>query len=217
MPERQEPNSSSLPRDRILAAATQVFAERGFSGAGVDEIARRAGINKAMLYYHVGDKAALYAEVVLAFIGLVEAEIGRRMASETSPTARLRALHETFLNLALTHPDYPQIMMREIAAGGANLPAAAFQRMAKVLGVTHRLVSEGLASGEFRSVDPIVAHLLIVGGAIFLANALRLRDRLGAAGAVLPAEIPTPSAIADRVTDILLNGIAARPAAGGTL
>jgi TetR/AcrR family transcriptional regulator len=217
MPQAHDPTHPPQPRDRILAAAAEVFAERGYAGAGVDEIARRAGVNKAMLYYHVGDKAVLYSEVVLTFIGLVEVEVGRRMASETSPTGRLRALQETFLTLALTHPSYPQIMMREIASGGANLPEAALRRMAQVLGNTHRIVSDGLASGEFRPVDPIVAHLLIVGGAVFMANALRLRDRLSAAGAELPADIPAPSTIADRVTDILLYGIAARPAAGGSL
>ena len=50
-------------RDRILDAATEVFAEKGFGETRVDEIAARAGVNKAMLYYHVGGEEALYAAV----------------------------------------------------------------------------------------------------------------------------------------------------------
>ncbi|HSN67988.1 MAG TPA: helix-turn-helix domain-containing protein, partial [Thermoanaerobaculia bacterium] len=45
---------STIPRDQILTAAAAVFAEVGYAGARVDEIAERAGVNKAMLYYHVG-------------------------------------------------------------------------------------------------------------------------------------------------------------------
>ena len=41
---------------RILDAAANVFSEVGFAGARVDEIAKRAGINKAMIYYRIGDK-----------------------------------------------------------------------------------------------------------------------------------------------------------------
>ena len=63
------------PRSRILAAAAEVFAEKGFDGAGVDEIARRAGVNKAMLYYHVGDKAALYGAVTIEFLEIMRARV----------------------------------------------------------------------------------------------------------------------------------------------
>jgi AcrR family transcriptional regulator len=45
--------------DRILAAAALEFAERGFAGARVDRIARRANVNKAMLYYHFMSKDRL--------------------------------------------------------------------------------------------------------------------------------------------------------------
>ncbi len=51
-------------RAAILRAATQEFAERGFAAAGVDRIARRARVNKALLYYYFGSKVALYREVV---------------------------------------------------------------------------------------------------------------------------------------------------------
>ncbi len=46
----------------ILDTAVQIFAEVGFAGA-LDEIARRAHVNKAAIYYHVGSKEALYAQV----------------------------------------------------------------------------------------------------------------------------------------------------------
>jgi AcrR family transcriptional regulator len=53
------------PKARILAAAAEVFAQIGFAGARVDDIAARAGVNKAMLYYHVGDKERLYTAVLV--------------------------------------------------------------------------------------------------------------------------------------------------------
>jgi len=51
-------------RNRILAAALAEFAARGFSGARVDAIAKRAAINKRMLYHYFGDKAQLFRAVL---------------------------------------------------------------------------------------------------------------------------------------------------------
>jgi AcrR family transcriptional regulator len=51
-------------RERILAAALKEYAARGFSGARVDAIARRAAINKRMLYHYFGDKESLFREIV---------------------------------------------------------------------------------------------------------------------------------------------------------
>src|SRR2546426_1642747 len=51
-------------QERILQAAFKEFAGKGFAGARVDGIARRAGINKRMLYHYFGDKEALFREVL---------------------------------------------------------------------------------------------------------------------------------------------------------
>src|SRR5437016_13458840 len=51
-------------QERILKAAFKEFAGKGFAGARVDSIARRAGINKRMLYHYFGDKEALFREVL---------------------------------------------------------------------------------------------------------------------------------------------------------
>ncbi|MGB0629225.1 MAG: TetR family transcriptional regulator [Alphaproteobacteria bacterium] len=60
-PVRRNPDAS---RERILAAATDVFAAQGLDGARVDEIADRAGLNKRMLYYYFGNKDDLFAAVL---------------------------------------------------------------------------------------------------------------------------------------------------------
>src|SRR5438876_6066224 len=51
-------------QDRILKAAFREFAAKGFAGARVDGIARRAAVNKRMLYHYFGDKAGLFREVL---------------------------------------------------------------------------------------------------------------------------------------------------------
>jgi AcrR family transcriptional regulator len=70
MPHRKDKSSSGASRDpertqrRILAAALHEFSARGFAGARVDAIARRAGSNKRMLYHYFGDKAGLFRAVL---------------------------------------------------------------------------------------------------------------------------------------------------------
>ena len=62
-------------RAALFRAAALEFAERGYDAAGTDRIATRARVNKAMLYYHFGSKAELYAEVVRDMVGAVGARV----------------------------------------------------------------------------------------------------------------------------------------------
>src|SRR5215470_13692129 len=55
---------SHVSRERILEAATELFASRGYAGAGVDQLAQRSGIAKTAIYYHFGNKEGLLAAVL---------------------------------------------------------------------------------------------------------------------------------------------------------
>jgi TetR/AcrR family transcriptional regulator len=63
------PRNPSRSRERILSAALKEFAAKGFAGARVDVIARRANINKRMLYHYFGDKEELFKAVLRRKIG----------------------------------------------------------------------------------------------------------------------------------------------------
>ncbi|HTR43008.1 MAG TPA: TetR/AcrR family transcriptional regulator [Pseudomonadales bacterium] len=58
------PRNPERSRERILSAALKEFSTKGFAGARVDAIARRANINKRMLYHYFGDKEGLFKAVL---------------------------------------------------------------------------------------------------------------------------------------------------------
>jgi AcrR family transcriptional regulator len=198
------------PRDRILTAAAALFAEKGFDGAGVDEIARRANVNKAMLYYHVGDKTKLYGAVLLEAIERAHAGVGRVIENEDDPRRQIAGIQRVFLSLYREAPELAPLIMREIADGGAHLPNEALTRMAAVMEMTRRVVVEGHRRGALRAVNPILTHLLVVGSAMFIVNAQRLRARM-ARVIDIPPDVPADlSTFGADLSDIILNGVAAR-------
>jgi AcrR family transcriptional regulator len=203
----KEPDS----RERILAAAAETFAERGFDGAGVDEIARRAGVNKAMLYYHVGDKRELFGAVVRTFVSAVRTEVQGALAGATSPEDRLARIPAALARVAERLPLWPQIMLRELAGGGEHLPDDALADVEEVARLTRSSVEDGCACGCFRAVDPLLTHLLLVGSVIFMTNARRLAPRLIDQGLLPGGVVPRPEQVSAFVADVLLHGILARP------
>src|ERR1700760_149620 len=78
------------PRAAILKSALEEFAHEGVTGARTDEIARRAGVNKALLYYYFKDKEGLYAAALdHVFTGLHERVTGVLERADLPPRERL--------------------------------------------------------------------------------------------------------------------------------
>jgi AcrR family transcriptional regulator len=203
----------SETRDRILAAASSAFAAAGFAGARVDAIARDAGVNKAMLYYHVGDKRALYTEVLLRNFDRVEDALAVVAAGDGSPAARLGRVIGSLTSLLAEHPDHPRIVLREVASGAANLPDEVLARMLGVVDVVRALLVEGVTAGELRSTDPVLTHLTVVGALLFMTSTTPLRER--AADLVGDDLLPRADTdLAAFLADLLVNGLSARSSDG---
>ena len=72
--------SPDQTRQRLLAAASELFAAQGYHGTTVREIAQRAGVNLAAGNYHFGSKRELYLEVLRAYFQSLQAELRERGA-----------------------------------------------------------------------------------------------------------------------------------------
>ena len=199
--------SPSSTTERILDAAAEVFAEEGFGGARVEAIAARAAVNKAMLYYHVGDKAELYAAVLARNLAALRATLAAAVDGTTTAADRLRAVIAALAALADRLPEHPRIMLREIAAGGANLPAAVAGQIAELLATVRGVLDDGVQGGQLRAVNPFLTYLLIVGSVTFMTAALPMSERLRTLGVPIERR-ESPLDVAHYLADVLLNGLA---------
>jgi len=199
---------SIATRRRILDAASREFADQGFAGARVDEIARRAGTNKAMLYYHVGNKQDLYTAVLTRNFDRLDKALDGCLTAEGTTPDRLRAIIAGVARALKANPDHPRIVLREFASGGTHLQPEVLERLARIFGMVRTLLSEGVRNEEFRATDPVMTHLTLVGASLILNAVAPLAVRV----TEIDPEIKFPDNDADVglfLADLLLNGIAA--------
>ena len=163
--------------EKILKAARAVFAENGYNGTHVDEIAERAGVNKATLYYQIGDKDTLYANVIHQVIGNTAQGIAGAVAKVEHPEEKLKAYINFIAHTVDKNPELPPIMMREIAADGAHLPRVVIEDIVSVLTILAGILEEGRKKGLFVEVSPFLIHMMIVGTILFYKKALPIKDR----------------------------------------
>ncbi len=166
---------------RILEAAMSVFSEEGFSGARMDEIAKRAGVNKAMIYYRVGDKKTLYREVIQMLFGDIGNAITGGIPEDSDPEKKFKYYIKGLTKTIAEHPYLPGIMMREMASGGQNLDEYMAKDFIKILGVPERIISEGIEKGVFIKTSPLIVHMMIVGFMMFFRSTEPARKRYEAA------------------------------------
>ena len=190
--------------EEIVAAALEVFVERGFAATKLEDVARRAGVTKGTIYLYFANKEALFKAVVRETIVPVIAE-GEVLARSFTGTARelferlvrdyWRLVGETAL------AGIPKLMMAE----AGNFPALARFYYEEVARRGQRLVSSvlerGIKAGEFRRVDLPVASKLAMAPLMHAVVARR----------AFSACVPEPFDINQYLTthiDLFLHGIA---------
>ena len=170
-------------RAAVFAAAADAFSRRGFDGVVVDDIARAAGVNKAMIYYHFDDKLALYREIVCEMLRDAGARVTAIAAARGTAVDKLSRFIAEFVALADSRPYFPTLMMREIAEGALHLDANTLALMRSVFLAFSRILTEGQQAGAFRPVHPVLAYMTVLGPVMLNAARERAaaapgRDRL---------------------------------------
>ncbi|MGJ0203405.1 TetR family transcriptional regulator [Leucobacter sp. gxy201] len=161
-------------RAELLAVATEVFAEEGYTGARVDDIADRTSTTKRMIYYYFGGKEQLYLAV------LEEAYRGIRAAERTldvsglDPIEAVRRIAEVTFDHHVEHEAFIRLVAIE------NTHRGRFIRQIESLRELGRpavdlldgILARGRGAGEFRSdIDAFDVHLMISSYCVFqIAN-----------------------------------------------
>jgi len=213
--DRTEKAEELAPVERILSAAGDIFFEKGFDGARVDEIASRAGVNKAMLYYHVGDKNALFNAVLVRNLDLALAAIRKAAALEGTAEDRFRRLVKELARTAF-EADHISLVFREAVVGGHRLSDDALKKLSEVAMVSAGVILDGSRDGRFRPVNPLLGHLMMVASILMLTVTRPMRLRMNTAD-IAGADFPvTPDDLGAAVSDVLLHGLSLPSPEGDT-
>jgi TetR/AcrR family transcriptional regulator len=177
---RPQKRSSGSPgtRTRILAAAAAEFGARGFAATSVDRIARRARVNKAMIYYHFKDKRALYASILRG----IYATIGERLHAVASqslpPAARLDGLIDALVHAFDEERPFLPMFLRELAEGGAHLGREELGLIAAIFATISGVIAEGVRAKTFQPVHPALAHFSLIGPLFMFRATAPVRARI---------------------------------------
>jgi AcrR family transcriptional regulator len=159
-------------RERLLRAATRLFAAKGYAATTVRDILRAAGVTAPVLYYHFGNKEGVFLALAREGVGKVEAALQEALGREGTAAERVRgfchamsAVRREYVNVAwvvdaiLSGPPEaaPHFDLRE-------MPVHTVRQLAE-------LIRGGIETGEFRDVDPLQAALALSGAVEITARA----------------------------------------------
>ncbi|MBV8143250.1 MAG: TetR/AcrR family transcriptional regulator [Verrucomicrobia bacterium] len=144
----------------IVAAALEEFAELGLAGARIDEIARAARVNKALLYYYFESKEHLYQGAVEQMFVVMTDALRRALDSADEPGKKLLSFLDANFRVLAERPAYARLLEQEmdiIKVFLNNLqPDTApkfLQQIAPLLAEFREVLEEGVNSGVFRPID----------------------------------------------------------------
>jgi AcrR family transcriptional regulator len=171
--------STSSTRDHILDTAEKLFAERGFAGTAMRDIASSIGLNAASLYNHFPGKRALYEAVLERGLRPLFELMDQLAESDWTPE-RLDKLTDALLTHLAQRPQVPRLLMHEALEGGTRLPVLAQDWLrplyARALGAFRQ--SQALRDWEEEEVPLLLMALyhLVLG---YFAATPMLREVLG--------------------------------------
>ncbi|NOZ33258.1 MAG: TetR/AcrR family transcriptional regulator [Alphaproteobacteria bacterium] len=192
-------------RELVLGAATLEFSEKGLGGARVDEIARRAGINKRMLYHYFGNKDALYLAVLERVYGRIRQAEKTLSLDGLNPRQAMEKLVAFSWQHFIDNPAFISLLNDENLHKAAHVRQSARIREmhSPLVGMIDDLLARGEKSGEFRAgVDPVQLYITIAAISYFyLSNVHTL-------SAIFDRDLLAPDQLAHRrahVVDVILD------------
>ncbi len=175
-----------LIENEIYEHATRLFAERGFAGTTLQDIADALGVTRPALYYYFKSKDEILAKLVHEITETSAADLHEiAQQAPASPTAKLRAVAYSTASRIATHADRFRLLVKSEAELPEEIGRAHHEARRAVLAVFTDVVEDGIRSGEFRPIDARTAALGILGTCNWVAWWYRPGDDVDAVATTL--------------------------------
>ncbi|MGD8854547.1 MAG: helix-turn-helix domain-containing protein, partial [Gammaproteobacteria bacterium] len=150
-------------RSSILAVAKVVFADRGYHGVSVDEIARRRGVSPAVLYRHFDSKEALYEAVLTEIACHRESYVEAVLAGPDDLGSVLLRMTQVYARSVARDPDYLRMEMQSVLEGAAAAQQFFDSRWKSFADFIEIRFSELAPQGRVRQINARAASLMFQG------------------------------------------------------
>ena len=141
-------------RDRLLSAAIELFAQKGYSATTVREIVDAAAVTKPVLYYHFGSKEGIYLALMEGARREFAATLARAVAEGGSAREQVVRVLGGVLDLVLTNLGLVRVFHAIFYGPPQGAPPFDFEQFhSHLVGTIRSLVERGIAAGEFLSGD----------------------------------------------------------------
>ena len=155
------PRLPKSTRDLILDEALRCFAERGYEGTSLNDIAAGVGIRRPSLLHHFGSKEVLYGDVFERILSEWLERIDVAVAERAAGWDKVELVIRSGFELFAENPDYVRIMRREALDGGAHLGVDLATVLKPYVDEASRWFADQMDNGVFRHHEP--RQLLITG------------------------------------------------------
>lgn len=166
----RKPKAPEANRARIIRAAIDEFAARGYDGASMDAIAARTRTTRALINYYFGSKEKLYIEVLeRVYAGIREAEAGLDL-DHLAPVDGIRRIVEFTFDYYLRNEGFVRLVVAENQARGRHLKKSEAMRTLNrpIIERLSRVLARGQSEGRFRpDADPVEVHMAIAALGMF--------------------------------------------------
>ena len=156
---------SQLKRERIVAAAVDLFYRQGYGKTTLEQVANELQVTKPFIYAHFASKNDLLVEICSRAIQLAHESLNRAMAQDASATERLETVVRDFLTAVLTHQPHAMIYSREEKELEQKDRDAINQLRREFDRRLVELIDLGIASNEFHA-DDVQLTALAIGGIV---------------------------------------------------
>jgi len=183
--------TESATRDRLLAAAIDIFAAKGYHGAVVDDIVAASRTSKGAFYHYFPSKQGIFITLMDTLAGMVEARVEEAIAAQRGALAKVEAALRVVLETAAEQRELAKILLVEAVGLGPELEQKRLEIHRRFAAVIQRHLDRAVAEGSIPAQDTALAARAWFGALVevitqwLVAEGEDLRTRLPALRSLL--------------------------------